>query len=385
MSTKGGTSPGQVVSSPSVRDSPLVGQGGAGILDDEEDFFKFSVSEPESDSLSGEETEDASENESYQHAELSQYTELKEQMYQDKLNQLKKQLQQLAELTHPEWLRRNKRLEQQHRERLRINLVVKELELEMVEQDYLSEKKAAAREFEEKKVYLREQLISQLEEKQKMIEQERTSMELTGDSMELKPISTRKLRRRANEPSDRNGFRYGPGEKRRKQVQATMSYLLDDKDVEEDLKIINKTLNSCGAGKGSQSGVKNESGGLSSPVGQGQPGQSQGQTVAGAGGVVPAPSVHQSFPKDARIEDGKLFYQKRWFRRGQTIMVEDRRGNSLPDRNNSNTESTTTFGATISAIGADTIWVRKAEDSSKVSILLSQLNKGKFCLKRRAQ
>jgi Sin3 histone deacetylase corepressor complex component SDS3 len=34
-----------------------------------------------------------------------------------------------------------------------------------------SEKKAAVREFEDKKVYLKEQLIAELEEKQKMIEQ----------------------------------------------------------------------------------------------------------------------------------------------------------------------------------------------------------------------
>jgi len=379
MSVKGRTSPGQLLSSPSVRDSPVVEQAGG--LDEEEDFFKFSVSDPDSDSLSGEETEDASENESYQHTELSQHTELKEQMYQDKLNQLKKQLAQLAELSHPEWTRRVKRLEQAHRERLRINHVIKELELEMVEQDFLSEKKAAAREFEEKKVYLREQLISQLEEKQKMIEAERTSMELTGDSMELKPISTRKLRRRANEPSERNGFRYGPGEKRRKQVQATMAYLLEDKDVEEDLKIINKTL----AGSVSKAGSGNSSSGQQ--LGAGSPlGAPQGikQEAGGAGGGAStrgdtmAMNLPPSFPKDARIEDGKLFYQKRWFRRGQTVHVEDRR--QAPQGDSSNT-----FGATISAIGADTIWVRKAEDSSKVSILLSQLNKGKFCIKRRAQ
>ena len=47
------------------------------------------------------------------------------------------------------------------------------------------------REFEEKKVYLKEQLVQELEEKQKLIEQERSSMELTGDSLELKPINTR--------------------------------------------------------------------------------------------------------------------------------------------------------------------------------------------------
>ena len=122
---------------------------------------------------------------------------------------------------------------------MRINSVVRELELEMTEQDYVSEKKAAVREFEEKKVYLKEQLIAELEDKQKMIEQERTSMELTGDSMELKPINTRKLRRRGNEPTEARTY---PGDKRRKQTQATLTYLLDETDINEDLKIINKTL-----------------------------------------------------------------------------------------------------------------------------------------------
>ncbi len=69
----------------------------------------------------------------------------------------------------------------------------------MVERDFKREKKAAAIEFEEHKVYLREQLVQELEEKQKAVEAERHNVELTGDSSELKTISTRKLRRRPNE------------------------------------------------------------------------------------------------------------------------------------------------------------------------------------------
>ena len=69
--------------------------------------------------------------------------------------------------------------------------VVHDLEVEMVEQEFLNEKRASAREFEEHKVYFRENIIAELEEKQKMIETERHNMELLGDSMELKPISTR--------------------------------------------------------------------------------------------------------------------------------------------------------------------------------------------------
>ena len=46
-------------------------------------------------------------------------------------------------------------MDQQHKERMRINAVVKELELEMAEQDYQNEKRNAAKEFEEKKVKIR--------------------------------------------------------------------------------------------------------------------------------------------------------------------------------------------------------------------------------------
>ena len=137
---------------------------------------------------------------------------------------------------------------------------------------------------------------------------------------------------------------------------------MEDREVEDDLKIINKTL---------AQGPKNSA---TSP-----------HPASGSGS-----SSSPSFARDARIEDGKLFYEKRWFRRGQTIYVEGKDG--------------TSYGATISAIGSDAIWVRRVEDNSKVlnkfsvlssifhifsitqvSIYLSQLNKGKFYLKRRAQ
>jgi len=317
--------------------------------EDDLDYLKFS-SDSDIGLSPGEETDDASENESYQHHEYSQFTEIKEQMYQDKLNHLKKQLLQLSEGTHPDWIKRIKKLDQQLKERMIINTVVKELELEMAEQDYLNEKKNVVKEFEEKKVYLREQLLSELEEKQKMIELERTSMELTGDSLELKPVTTRKLRRRANDGLGNTlcgaGFKYGPGEKRRKQAPPTLKCLLEDKDIEDDLKIINKTLSLSAA---SSNAIKKEL----DPTGSGS-----------------LRSSSPNFARDARIEDGKLFYEKRWFRRGQTVWVEGKEGS---------------YGATISAIGSEAIWVRRSEDNSKVSIYLSQLNKGKLGLKRRAQ
>ena len=262
----------------------------------------------------GEETDDASESESYNHQEMAQFTEMKEQMYRDKLNHLKKQLQQLSEGNHPEWLKRIKRLDNQLKERLFINTVVKELELEMAEQDFLLEKKNVVKEFEEKKVYLKEQLLSELEEKQKQIDIERTSMELTGDSLELKPVTTRKLRRRANDGLGNSLCGNGYKEKRRKQAPPTLKTLLDDKDIEDDLKIINKTLSLSATSSSMKKDLDSVSLRSSTPT----------------------------FARDARIEDGKLFYERRWFRRGQTVWVETKEGS---------------YGATISAIGTEAIWV----------------------------
>lgn len=56
---------------------------------------------------------------------------------------------------------------------------------EWVERDYVNEKRAAIKEYEEKKIDLKENLLSDMEEKRKIIESDRQTMELTGDSTEV--------------------------------------------------------------------------------------------------------------------------------------------------------------------------------------------------------
>ena len=75
------------------------------------------------------------------------------------------------------------------------------------------------------------------------------------------------------------------------------------------------------------------------------------------------------YHRDTRIEEGKLFYEKRWFRRGQSVQIESK---------------SEKFPATIAAIGTEDILVRKSTDNSKLRIFLTQLMKGKYSLKRRA-
>jgi len=310
------------------------------------DLFRYSPTPPtyesdDSNDISDAEDDDDSDNSGgnpYFKHQNAEFTEMKEQMYQDKLADLKRQLTKLNDESLPEYQKKLRRLDKMYEERLRFNEVIKDLEVEMVEKEFIREKKSAFREFEDQKVYLKDQLIAELEEKQKLIEAERHNMELTGDSMEMKPITTRKLRRRANEPSGTGT--YGTGEKRRKPMQlSSLTYLLEDSEVIDDLKIINKN----------KAFSMNKT-------------HSQSSSTGSTGGSSPN-------YRDTRIEDGKLFYEKRWFRRGQSVQVEPKSGEKFP--------------ALISAIGTEAIWVRRTSDSSKIRIYLTQLTKGKYVLKRR--
>uniref|UniRef100_A0AAR2IVX4 Sin3 histone deacetylase corepressor complex component SDS3 n=1 Tax=Pygocentrus nattereri TaxID=42514 RepID=A0AAR2IVX4_PYGNA len=249
---------------------------------------------------SEEDTEDASETDLAKHDE-DDYVEIKEQMYQDKLASLKRQLQQLQEGTLQEYQKRMKKLDQQYKERLRNADLFLQLETEQVERNYIKEKKAAVKEFDDKKVELKENLIAELEEKKKMIENEKLTMELTGDSMEVKPIMTRKLRRRPNDPVP-------IPDKRRK----PLNYLLTDEQIMEDLRTLNK----------------------------------------------------------ARIEEGKLYYDKRWYHKSQAIYLESK--------------DNTKISCVISAVGTSEIWVRKTSDSTKMRIYLGQLQRGAFIIRRRS-
>ncbi|KAM9194955.1 sin3 histone deacetylase corepressor complex component SDS3 isoform 1-T1 [Dugong dugon] len=282
---------------------------------------------------SDEDTEDASETDLAKHDE-EDYVEMKEQMYQDKLASLKRQLQQLQEGSLQEYQKRMKKLDQQYRERIRNAELFLQLETEQVERNYIKEKKAAVKEFEDKKIELKENLIAELEEKKKMIENEKLTMELTGDSMEVKPIMTRKLRRRPNDPVP-------IPDKRRKPAPAQLNYLLTDEQIMEDLRTLNK---------------------LKSPKRPASPSSPEHLPAT------PAESPAQRF--EARIEDGKLYYDKRWYHKSQAIYLESKDNQKL--------------SCVISSVGANEIWVRKTSDSTKMRIYLGQLQRGLFVIRRRS-
>ena len=64
-------------------------------------------------------------------------------------------------------------------------MLTREIEISEVQRDYMREKNAAKKEFEEKKEELKINLLMEAEEKKKIIEQERYSLDLNGDSQEV--------------------------------------------------------------------------------------------------------------------------------------------------------------------------------------------------------
>uniref|UniRef100_A0AAZ3R5Y2 Sin3 histone deacetylase corepressor complex component SDS3 n=1 Tax=Oncorhynchus tshawytscha TaxID=74940 RepID=A0AAZ3R5Y2_ONCTS len=289
---------------------------------------------------SEEDTEDASETDLAKHNE-DDYVEIKEQMYKDKLASLKRQLTQLQEGTLQEYQKRMKKLDQQYKERLRNADLFLQLETEQVERNHIKEKKAAVKEFDDKKVELKENLISELEEKKKMIENEKLTMELTGDSMEVKPIMTRKLRRRPNDPVP-------IPDKRRK----PLNYLLTDEQIMEDLRTLNKQLKSP---KHPENIILIFRYHLSPSSPDHMP-------------TTPVEVPSQRY--EARIEEGKLYYDKRWYHKGQAIYLESKEN--------------TKISCVISSVGTNEIWVRKTSDSTKMRIYLGQLQRGAFVIRRRS-
>ncbi|XP_034252447.1 sin3 histone deacetylase corepressor complex component SDS3 isoform X3 [Thrips palmi] len=304
-------------------------------FDDDHDDLEEERENEEPDE-SDEDTEEASESEM---GKPEEYTEIKEQMYRDKLASYKKQLQQLNDGSHPDYNRKLKKLEANYKERLRLNIISRDYSIECIERDYVVEKRGAANDFEEKKIELRENLIADLEERRKQVEAERHTMELTGDPMEVKPSVTRKLRRRPNDPIP-------VPEKRRKPPPAQVNYTLEDKEIDSDLKAIIR------GSKMTQNSLRKPNMFSSSSVNR------------------PPSPMNDSSNQDTRIEDGKLVYERRWFHRGQPVYAEG--GKDMPR-----------FAGNISAIGNDVIYVKKL-DNTKVRIPLVYLIRGKVSIKRRA-
>lgn len=219
---------------------------------------------------------------------------------------------------------------------------------ECVEKDYILEKNSAVKEYEEKKADLKENLLADFEDKKKMIENERTNMEIV-ESGESRATITRKLRRRPNDPV--------PVAEKRRRIPGSgpvsgLVLSLDDKEIEYDLKLISRGKSSIG----NNSNVRYS--------------QNSSLMNNSMGNNNLMMNYNDVNVVETRIEDGKLLYERRWFHRGQAVYIEG--------------TDVSRFAANISAIvGNDVIMVKRANDGNKFRIYLHQLSSGKITIKRR--
>ncbi|NXJ01615.1 SDS3 deacetylase, partial [Psophia crepitans] len=268
------------------------------------------------------------------------FVEMKEQMYQDKLASLKRQLQQLQEGTLQEYQKRMKKLDQQYKERIRnagrLDFLLRCCVQLNVTSFFqlgcwkLSQKQKNKSNF----LYERGRIIFLVPFLQ---------LHYFTDSMEVKPIMTRKLRRRPNDPVPIPDKRRKPAPDILLQRRGSaLNYLLTDEQIMEDLRTLNKV-------------------GVVAPL-VSSPSSPEHLPAT------PAESPAQRF--EARIEDGKLYYDKRWYHKSQAIYLESKEN--------------TKISCVISSVGANEIWVRKTSDSTKMRIYLGQLQRGVFVIRRRS-
>ncbi|NXE51069.1 SDS3 deacetylase, partial [Casuarius casuarius] len=159
------------------------------------------------------------------------------------------------------------------------------------------------------------------------------------DSMEVKPIMTRKLRRRPNDPVPI------PDKRRKPAPDILLQSCWRAIVLEASMLCGRQMFKHCISSLFSAS--------PSSP--EHLP-------------ATPAESPAQRF--EARIEDGKLYYDKRWYHKSQAIYLESKEN--------------TKISCVISSVGANEIWVRKTSDSTKMRIYLGQLQRGVFVIRRRS-
>ncbi|NXK55483.1 SDS3 deacetylase, partial [Chauna torquata] len=251
-------------------------------------------------------------------------------MYQDKLASLKRQLQQLQEGTLQEYQKRMKKLDQQYKERIRnagkLDFCQRCIKANLYS---LSPVPAWMLEaiMEKKSHFLCERggiifLVPSLQ------------LHYSTDSMEVKPIMTRKLRRRPNDPVP-------IPDKRRKPAP---DILLQNRwraiVFEASMLPARQTVSLLFSAS------------PSSP--EHLP-------------ATPAESPAQRF--EARIEDGKLYYDKRWYHKSQAIYLESKEN--------------TKISCVISSVGANEV-VGCSVDSTKMRIYLGQLQRGVFVIRRRS-
>uniref|UniRef100_A0A3B3ULG0 BRMS1 like transcriptional repressor b n=1 Tax=Poecilia latipinna TaxID=48699 RepID=A0A3B3ULG0_9TELE len=264
-----------------------------------------------------------------------QFTDLKEQLYKERLSQVEIKLQEVMAGCAQEYLEPLANLQENMQIRTKVAGIYKDLCLESVKNKYECEIQAACQHWESEKLLLFDTVQSELEEKIRRLEEDRHSIDITSE------LWNDGLQARKNKKKDP----FCPVKKKKPVVlflRPYIVYMLQDLDILEDWTAIRK-LNA---------------------------GRLHSMLCTFVFSFlfhwkVPAvkPDRHHHV---ARSEEGRLFYDNQWYCRGQTICIN--RKDEFPT------------SAIITTINNDEVWFKRL-DGTKSKLYISQLQKGKYTIK----
>uniref|UniRef100_A0A250XYH1 Breast cancer metastasis-suppressor 1-like protein n=1 Tax=Castor canadensis TaxID=51338 RepID=A0A250XYH1_CASCN len=251
-----------------------------------------------------------------------QFTDLKDQLYKERLSQVDAKLQEVIAGKAPEYLEPLATLQENMQIRTKVAGIYRELCLESVKNKYECEIQASRQHCESEKLLLYDTVQSELEEKIRRLEEDRHSIDITSELWNDE-LQSRKKRK---DP-------FSPDKKKPVVVSGPyIVYMLQDLDILEDWTTIRKAMATLGPHR-----VKTE-----------------------------RKSRVEKHLHSARSEEGRLYYDGEWYIRGQTICIDKK--DECPT------------SAVITTINHDEVWFKRP-DGSKSKLYISQLQKGKYSIK----
>uniref|UniRef100_H3DHJ4 BRMS1 like transcriptional repressor b n=1 Tax=Tetraodon nigroviridis TaxID=99883 RepID=H3DHJ4_TETNG len=171
-----------------------------------------------------------------------QFTDLKEQLYRERLSQVNSKLAEVEAGRAAEYLEPLAVLLENMQVRTKVAGVYRELCLESVKHKYDCETQAACQHWESEKLLLYDTVQNELEEKIRRLEEDRHSIDITSELWNDE-VSGRKKRRDA----------LSPDKKRRRPSVVSgpyIVYMLPDLDILEDWTAIRKAVATLGPHRG---------------------------------------------------------------------------------------------------------------------------------------
>uniref|UniRef100_A0A673IRH8 Breast cancer metastasis-suppressor 1-like protein-A n=1 Tax=Sinocyclocheilus rhinocerous TaxID=307959 RepID=A0A673IRH8_9TELE len=242
-----------------------------------------------------------------------QFTDLKDHLYKERLTQVDLKLQEVIAGSALEYLEPLATLQENMQIRTKVAGIYRELCLESVRNKYDCEMQAASQHWESEKLLLFDTVQSELEEKIRRLEEDRHSIDITSE------LWNDGLQSKKNKKKDP----LSPRKKKKKPVV-----------VSDILYIVASAAHL--------------------------------RAMASMGPHREAPLKPERHHHVARSEDGRLFYDNKWYSRGQAICIN--RKDEYPT------------SATITTINHDEVWYKRL-DGSKSKLYISQLQKGKYTIK----